>query len=54
MRLVVDRTGRMLLAVALLAPALVAGENLAKVYPATMSWSQQGLFPICSAEDVWS
>lgn len=53
MSLVVDRTGRMLLALALLAPALVAGENLAKVYPATMSWSQQGLFPICSAEDVW-
>ena len=30
-----------------------AGENLAKLYPATISHSNQGLFPVCTADDVW-
>ena len=38
----------------LLAPvARGVGEDLRDVYPATMNWSQSGLFPICGTEDVW-
>ena len=29
------------------------GENLGKLYPATLSHSNQGLFPVCTADDVW-
>ncbi|MEM9378314.1 MAG: S41 family peptidase [Planctomycetota bacterium] len=29
------------------------GEDLSDVYPATREWSKQGLFPVCTAEDVW-
>lgn len=41
-----------LLLLVLLAPAGAAGE-LSKVYPGRMGWSQQGLFPVCGADDVW-
>ncbi|MCP3915157.1 MAG: hypothetical protein GY711_06350 [bacterium] len=38
----------------LVASALaLAGEDLQKVYPATMSSSGSGLFHVCGAEDVW-
>jgi len=44
-----------LLAAALLAlaPAGRCGEDLDRVYPATLAHSASGLFPVCSAEDVW-
>lgn len=32
---------------------LPGGEDLAKVYPAQREWSQNGLFPVANAEDVW-
>ena len=43
---------------ALLAPLLVlsriaAGEDLGKVYRGKMGWSGSGLFPECTADDVW-
>ena len=40
------------LALALLAP-LAPAEDLAKRYPATLSWSEQGLFCHCDPSDVW-
>ncbi|MHC5010857.1 MAG: S41 family peptidase [Planctomycetota bacterium] len=41
-----------LLFVLLLCPT-AAAKDLSKVYPGEMTWSQSGLFPDCSAEDVW-
>jgi hypothetical protein len=41
------------LSLLLFALPISAGKDLGKVYPATMSWSEQGLYPVCSAEDVW-
>ncbi|MEZ5978082.1 MAG: S41 family peptidase [Planctomycetota bacterium] len=35
------------------APKSALGEDLSKVYPATLEWSANGLFPVCDAEDVW-
>ena len=34
-------------------PRALPSEDLSKVYPATRSWVQQGLFPVCGPEDVW-
>ena len=36
-----------------LALASAAGEDLRRVYPATMSSSPSGLSPVCTADDVW-
>jgi hypothetical protein len=47
---------RIHLALALLIAGVVpraAAENLQKVYPGKMSWSQSGLYPRCTADDVW-
>src|SRR5262245_3854476 len=42
----------LVLALALLTPAAVV-EDLAKHYPATLTWSEQGLFCHCDPTDVW-
>jgi hypothetical protein len=43
-----------LLVLLLLAAPVLAGKDLAKVYPGKLSWSQSGLFPVCAADDVWA
>lgn len=45
---------RLLLPLLLLAPPATAGKNLAKEYPGKLGWSGSGLFPACTAEDVWT
>lgn len=41
------------LAAASFAAASPAREDLSKVYPSTRTWSQTGLFPVCTEDDVW-
>jgi len=43
----------LLVALLFAVPARAQGHDLREVYPATMSWSQSGLFPVCEADDVW-
>lgn len=38
---------------AVLAAPTQASEKLSKRYPGQLTWSQSGLFPTCSASDVW-
>jgi len=38
---------------ALLVPAVLGGEDLAKLYPATMEWSESGLATASDPADVW-
>jgi len=35
------------------APPANAAQDLAKLYPGTLRWSESGLFPTCTAADVW-
>lgn len=38
---------------ALASPPAAAGEDLGQLYPGKMTWSESGLFPVCSADDVF-
>ncbi len=35
------------------APSATAAQDLAKLYPGALKWSETGLFPTCTASDVW-
>jgi hypothetical protein len=47
------RLSLFLLSLLLFASSATAGQDLAKIYPGKMGWSQYGLFPVCTAQDVW-
>ncbi|MHC4163773.1 MAG: S41 family peptidase [Planctomycetota bacterium] len=50
----ISRRLLILLPLLLLARPAAGGKNLAKAYPGKLGWSRSGLFPVCTAEDVWN
>jgi Peptidase family S41 len=54
-RPIITRIISLALALLCIVPAASAslGEDLSEIYPADKTWSEFGLFPQCSAEDVW-